>query len=158
MRAHMSDGHLYSGDKVRKFQAKKYFLIDQPDTGEQVFLNLYDAENFCQKHGYNPDECILSGDPEIYQRAVNLARVKANVLKEQSDILNDLWEKSKEEIDRLVNVRDQHEKTNKRNFERELDQENVIKAISKSSGIYEAYKNVRDRYWYFEQIVMYAKP
>lgn len=28
MRAHLSDGHLYSGDKVRKLQAKHYFLID----------------------------------------------------------------------------------------------------------------------------------
>lgn len=156
MRAHMSDGHLYSGDRVRKFQSKRYFLIDQPDTGEQVFLNLYDAENFCQKHGYNPGECIKSGDPEIYQRAISLAMTKANVLGEQADILKALWEKSREEVDRLAKVRDQHEKSDKRNFDRDLDQDNVIKAISKSSGIYEAYKNVNDRYWYYEQIVLFA--
>ncbi len=28
MRAHWSDGHLYSGDRVRKLQANHYFLID----------------------------------------------------------------------------------------------------------------------------------
>lgn len=36
MRAHLSDGHLYSGDKVRKLQAKHYFLIDT-GAGEKVF-------------------------------------------------------------------------------------------------------------------------
>lgn len=46
MRAHLSDGHLYSGDKVRKLQAKHYFLIDT-GAGEKVFLNLYDAECYC---------------------------------------------------------------------------------------------------------------
>lgn len=36
MRAHWSDGHLYSGDKVRKLQAKHYFLIDT-GAGERFF-------------------------------------------------------------------------------------------------------------------------
>ena len=43
MRAHWSDGHLYSGDRLRKLQAKHYFLIDT-GAGEKVFLNLYDAD------------------------------------------------------------------------------------------------------------------
>lgn len=39
MRAHWSDGHLYSGDRLRKLQAKHYFLIDT-GAGEKVFLNI----------------------------------------------------------------------------------------------------------------------
>ena len=79
MRAHLSDGHLYSGDKVRKLQAKHYFLIDT-GAGEKVFLNLYDAECYCMDHQLNPDEVIKSGDPETWLRAVKLAQVKAITL------------------------------------------------------------------------------
>lgn len=43
MKAHWSDGHLYSGDKLRKLQYKHYFLIET-GAGEKIFLNLYDAE------------------------------------------------------------------------------------------------------------------
>lgn len=76
MRAHWSDGHLYSGDKIRKLQAKHYFLIDT-GAGEKVFLYLYDAECYCMDHQLNPDEVIKSGDPETWLRAVKLAQVKA---------------------------------------------------------------------------------
>lgn len=76
MRAHWSDGHLYSGDRLRKLQAKHYFLIDT-GAGEKVFLNLYDAERYCMDHKLNPDEVIKSGDPETWLRAVKLAQVKA---------------------------------------------------------------------------------
>lgn len=61
------------------------------------------------------------------------------------------------EIDRLVAIRDRHEGTQKRNFDREFDAEQVIKAISKRSGLYEAYKDTNDRYFYYQQIVLMAK-
>lgn len=53
MRAHWSDGHLYSGDKVRKLQAKHYFLIDT-GAGEKVFLHLYMSVN----GRFNNTDCL----------------------------------------------------------------------------------------------------
>ena len=119
MRAHLSDGHLYSGDKVRKLQAKHYFLIDT-GAGEKVFLNLYDAECYCMDHQLNPDEVIKSGDPETWLRAVKLAQVKAITLKEQGERLKKLMDEADREIDRLVIIRDKHEETQLRNFDREM--------------------------------------
>lgn len=156
MRAHLSDGHLYSGDKVRKLQAKHYFLIDT-GAGEKVFLNLYDAECYCMDHQLNPDEVIKSGDPETWLRAVKLAQVKAITLKEQGERLKKLMDEADREIDRLVAVRDRHEETQKRNFDREFDVEQVRSAVAKRSGIYEAYKDTNDRYFYYQQIVMLAR-
>ena len=65
MRSHWSDGHLYSGDRVRKLQNKHYFLIDT-GAGEKVFLHLYDAECYCMDHTLDPDEVVKSGDPETW--------------------------------------------------------------------------------------------
>lgn len=156
MKAHWSDGHLYSGDKVRKLQAKHYFLIDT-GAGEKVFLNLYDAECYCMDHKLNPDEVIKSGDPETWLRAVKLAQVKAITLKEQGERLKKLMDEADREIDRLVAVRDRHEETQKRNFDREFDAEQVRNAVAKRSGIYEAYKDTNDRYFYYQRIVMLAR-
>lgn len=61
MRAHWSDGHLYSGDRVRKLQANHYFLIDT-GAGEKVFLHLHDAECYCMEHKLDPEDrylCLL---------------------------------------------------------------------------------------------------
>ena len=156
MKAHWSDGHLYSGDKVRKLQAKHYFLIDT-GAGEKVFLNLYDAECYCMDHKLNPDEVIKSGDPETWLRAVKLAQVKAITLKEKGERLKKLMDEADREIDRLVAVRDRHEETQKRNFDREFDAEQVRNAVAKRSGIYEAYKDTNDRYFYYQRIVMLAR-
>ena len=153
----MSDGHLYAGDKVRKWQSKKYFLVSENVLNEQVFLNLYDAECYCQKYGYNPDVCIKSGDPEVWRHCREIAMLKARVLKEQAEILHGMLQEQYKETERLAELRDRHEAMNKRNFEREMDQENVIKSISKGSGLYAAYKNVRERAWYYEQIAIYAR-
>lgn len=80
MKAHWSDGHLYSGDKLRKLQYKHYFLIET-GAGEKIFLNLYDAERYCMEHRLDPDEVIKSGDPEIWLRVIKLAQTNAFVLK-----------------------------------------------------------------------------
>lgn len=156
MRSHWSDGHLYSGDRLRKLQAKKYFLIDT-GAGEQVFLSLYDAECYCMEHKLDPDEVVKSGDPETWLRALNLAKTKAAILKEQAERINKLMEKADQELDRLVAIRDKHENTQKRNFDREFDAEQVIKAISKRSGLYEAYRDTSERAFYYEQILMMAR-
>lgn len=156
MRAHWSDGHLYSGDKIRKLQAKHYFLIDT-GAGEKVFLYLYDAERYCMDHKLNPDEVIKSGDPETWLRAVKLAQVKAITLKEQGERLKKLMDEADREIDRLVIIRDKHEETQLRNFDREFDIEQVRNAVSKRSGLYAAYKDTMDRHFYFNQIVLLAR-
>ena len=103
MRAHLSDGHLYSGDKVRKLQAKHYFLIDT-GAGEKVFLNLYDAECYCMDHQLNPDEVIKSGDPETWLRAVKLAQVKAITLKEQGERLKKLMDEAEVAADGYLSL------------------------------------------------------
>lgn len=158
LRSHWSDGHLYSGERLRKLcGSKKYFLIEENVIDPQVFLSLYDAECYCMEHGYNPDEVIKSADPEVWERCMNIAREKSRTLKEQADRLNKLLEAQRKELEKLVEIRDRAEKENKRNFEREINQENVIKAIAKSEGLYEAYKDTHDRYWYYEQIVLFAK-
>lgn len=156
MKAHWSDGHLYSGDKLRKLQYKHYFLIEM-GAGEKIFLNLYDAECYCMEHNLDPDEVIKSGDPEIWFRVIKLAQTNAFVLKEQAERLHKLMDEADREIDRLVVIRDRHEETQKRNFDREFDAEQVIKAISKRSGLYEAYKDTNNRYFYYQQIVLMAK-
>ena len=69
----------------------------------------------------------------------------------------DLSYAADQEIDRLVAVRDRHEETQKRNFDREFDAEQVRNAVAKRSGIYEAYKDTNDRYFYYQQIVMLAR-
>ena len=76
MRAHWSDGHLYSGDRVRKLQANHYFLIDT-GAGEKVFLHLHDAECYCMEHKLDPDEVVKSGDPETWLRAIKLAQTNS---------------------------------------------------------------------------------
>ena len=156
MKAHWSDGHLYSGDKLRKLQYKHYFLIEM-GAGEKIFLNLYDAECYCMEHNLDPDEVIKSGDPEIWLRVIKLAQTNAFVLKEQAERLHKLMDEADRKIDRLVVIRDRHEETQLRNFDREFDAEQVIKAISKRSGLYEAYKDTNDRYFYYQQIVLMAK-
>lgn len=156
MRSHWSDGHLYSGDRLRKLHTKKYFLIDT-GAGEQVFLSLYDAECYCMEHKLDPDEVVKSGDPETWLRAINLAKTKAAILKEQAERINKLMEKADQELDRLVAIRDKHESTQKRNYDREFDAEQVIKAVSKRSGLYEAYRDTSERAFYYEQIVMMAR-
>lgn len=156
MKSHWSDGHLYSGDRLRKLQYKNYFLIDTV-VGEQVFLSLHDAECYCMEHKLDPDEVVKSGDPETWLRAINLAKVKAVILREQSERIHKLMEKADQEIDRLVAIRDKHEETQKRNFDREFDAEQVTKALSKRSGLYEAYKDTSDRVFYYEQILVMAR-
>lgn len=156
LRAHMSDGHLYAGSKVRQWQYKKYFLVSENLLDEQVFLNLYDAENYCQKHGYNPDESIKSGDREVWIRCREIAGRKSQILKEQADILYKMVQKNYVETQRLAEIRNKHEAENKRNFDREWDQEKVSESVAKGSGMYEAYKAVWNRYWYYEQILLFA--
>lgn len=75
MRSHWSDGHLYSGDRVRKLQNKHYFLID---TGaeEKVFLHLHDAECYCMEHKLDPDEVVKSGDPETWLTSSYFSKYK----------------------------------------------------------------------------------
>lgn len=149
MRAHWSDGHLYSGDRVRKLQANHYFLIDT-GAGEKVFLHLHDAECYCMEHKLDPDEVVKSGDPETWLRAIKLAQTNSFILKEQAERLHKLMDAADQEIDRLVAVRDRHEETQKRNFDREFDAEQVRNAVAKRSGIYEAYKDTNDRYFYYQ--------
>lgn len=155
VRAHFSDGHLYAGAKVRQFQNKHYFLVSSAD--RPVFLKIFDAEKYCQEHGYDPDEYIKSGDPEIWRECINTAIIKSRALKEQADILNKLLQATYKETERLAEIRDRNEAGNRRNFDRALDRENVMKSVAKGEGLYQAYKNVRERYWYYEQIVMFAK-
>ena len=156
MRAHWSDGHLYSGDRVRKLQDNHYFLIDT-GAGEKVFLHLHDAECYCMEHKLDPDEVIKSGDPETWLRAIKLAQTNSFILKEQSERLHKLMDAVDQEIDRLVAVRDRHEETQKRNFDREFDAEQVRNAVAKRSGLYAAYKDTMDRHFYFNQIVLLAR-
>lgn len=61
------------------------------------------------------------------------------------------------EIDRLVIIRDKHEETQLRNFDREFDIEQVRNAVAKRSGLYAAYKDTMDRHFYFNQIVLLAR-
>ena len=157
MRSHWSDGHLYSGDRVRKLQNKHYFLIDTGAGGKKVFLHLYDAECYCMDQTLDPDEVVKSGDPETWLRAIKLAQTNSFILKEQAERLHKLMDAADQEIDRLVAVRDRHEETQKRNFDREFDVEQVRNAVAKRSGIYEAYKDTNDRYFYYQQIVMLAR-
>lgn len=157
MRAHMSDGHLYAGSKIAKYQYNRYFLVSENILDEQVFFKLHDAENYCQKMGYNPDECIKTADPEVWRRCIEIARIKSAALEEQATILYEMVQACYKETERLAKLRDAHEATNKRNFDRELDQKNVVKSISKGSGLYEAYKKVKDRAWYYKQILLFAK-
>lgn len=69
----------------------------------------------------DPDEVIKSGDPETWLRAIKLAQTNSFILKEQSERLHKLMDAVDQEIDRLVAVRDRHEETQKRNFDREFD-------------------------------------
>ena len=108
-------------------------------------------------HKLNPDEVIKSGDPETWLRAVKLAQVKAITLKEQGERLKKLMDESDREIDRLVIIRDKHEETQLRNFDREFDIEQVRNAVAKRSGLYAAYKDTMDRHFYFNQIVLLAR-
>lgn len=156
MRAHMSDGHLYSGSKVMKWQYKGYFLVDV--ASPQVFRKLHEAENYCQRNELNPDEFIKSGDLETLQRVHEIARWKYASLNEEAERLHQMLEKARAETDRLVAVRDQHEKENKRNFDRELDQEYVVKSISKAEGIYEAWKDVHERAFDYQMLLYIKKP
>ena len=158
MKAHMSDGHLYAGDKVRKWQYKGYFLVIGDLLDEEVFSKLSDAENYCQRKGYDPDECIKSGDPEVLSRVQEIAGWKAKILEEQADILHSMLQKRYEETERLARVRDKNEAEYKRNLYREMDQENVIKSINIGSGLYEAYKNVSDRAFYYKMLLYVKKP
>ena len=109
------------------------------------------------EHKLDPDEAVKSGDPETWLRAIKLAQTNSFILKEQAERLHKLMDEADQEIDRLVAVRDRHEETQKRNFDKEFDAEQVRNAVAKRSGIYEAYKDTNDRYFYYQQIVMLAR-
>jgi hypothetical protein len=162
LRAHWSEGHLYAGDKITRLQYKGYFLVVGSLLDVEVFGRLSDAESYCQEKGYNPDECIKTGDPEVLRQAKEIAGWKVRVLEEQAEILHEMLHKQYAETDRLAKLRDEHERVakcnHKRNWDREIDQENVIKSIATGGGLYEAWKSVFDRCMYYRQILNVQRP
>lgn len=114
--------------------------IPYAKVGRRVFINLFNAETFCSKHGLDMDSAIEYGEnTELKRKVEEIAKYQKPILREVIERLENRCAVLHEEIKRLSDSLENYHPLDRGFLEDQLN-----KAISKNDGTHEAREIVWD--------------
>ncbi|SCJ70148.1 Uncharacterised protein [uncultured Flavonifractor sp.] len=114
--------------------------IPYAKVGRRVFINLFNAETFCSKHGLDMDSAIEYGEnTELKRKVEEIAKYQKPILREVIERLENRCAVLHEEIKRLSDSLE-----NCHPLDRGFLEDQLNKAISKNDGTHEAKEIVWD--------------
>lgn len=114
--------------------------IPYAKVGRRVFINLFNAETFCSKHGLDKDSAIEYGEnTELKRKVEEIAKYQKPILREVIERLENRCAVLHEEIKRLSDSLE-----NCHPLDRGFLEDQLNKAISKNDGTHEAREIVWD--------------
>ena len=114
--------------------------IPYAKVGRRVFINLFNAETFCSKHGLDVNSAIEYGEnPELKRKVEEIAKYQKPILREVIERLENRCAVLHEEIKRLSDSLE-----NCHPLDRGFLEDQLNKAISKNDGTHEAREIVWD--------------
>lgn len=114
--------------------------IPYAKVGRRVFINLFNAETFCSKHGLDMDSAIEYGEnTELKRKVEEIAKYQKPILREVIERLENRRAVLHEEIKRLSDSLE-----NCHPLDRGFLEDQLNKAISKNDGTHEAREIVWD--------------
>ena len=114
--------------------------IPYAKVGRRVFINLFNAETFCSKHGLDMDSAIEYGEnTELKRKVEEIAKYQKPILREVIERLENRCAVLLEEIKRLSDSLE-----NCHPLDRGFLEDQLNKAISKNDGTHEAREIVWD--------------
>ena len=114
--------------------------IPYAKVGRRVFINLFNAETFCSKHGLDMDSAIEYGEnTELKRKVEEIAKYQKPILREVIERLENRCAVLHEEIKRLSDSLE-----NCHPLDRGFLEDHLNKAISKNDGTHEAREIVWD--------------
>ena len=114
--------------------------IPYAKVGRRVFINLFNAETFCSKHGLDMDSAIEYGEnTELKRKVEEIAKYQKPILREVIERLENRCAVLHEEIKRLSDSLE-----NCHPLDRGFLEDQLNKAISKIDGTHEAREIVWD--------------
>lgn len=114
--------------------------IPYAKVGRRVFINLFNAETFCSKHGLDMDSAIEYGkNTELKRKVEEIAKYQKPILREVIERLENRCAVLHEEIKRLSDSLE-----NCHPLDRGFLEDQLNKAISKNDGTHEAREIVWD--------------
>lgn len=114
--------------------------IPYAKVGRRVFINLFNAETFCSKHGPDMDSAIEYGEnTELKRKVEEIAKYQKPILREVIERLENRCAVLHEEIKRLSDSLE-----NCHPLDRGFLEDQLNKAISKNDGTHEAREIVWD--------------
>lgn len=114
--------------------------IPYAKVGRRVFINLFNAETFCSKHGLDMDSAIEYGEnTELKRKVEEIAKYQKPILQEVIERLENRCAVLHEEIKRLSDSLE-----NCHPLDRGFLEDQLNKAISKNDGTHEAREIVWD--------------
>lgn len=114
--------------------------IPYAKVGWRVFINLFNAETFCSKHGLDMDSAIEYGEnTELKRKVEEIAKYQKPILREVIERLENRCAVLHEEIKRLSDSLE-----NCHPLDRGFLEDQLNKAISKNDGTHEAREIVWD--------------
>lgn len=114
--------------------------IPYAKVGRRVFINLFNAETFCSKHGLDMDSAIEYGEnTELKRKVEEIAKYQKPILREVIERLENRCTVLHEEIKRLSDSLE-----NCHPLDRGFLEDQLNKAISKNDGTHEAREIVWD--------------
>lgn len=114
--------------------------IPYAKVGRRVFINLFNAETFCSKHGLDMDSAIEYGEnTELKRKVEEIAKYQKPILREVIERLENRCAVLHEEIKRLSDSLE-----NCHPLDRGFLEDQLNKAIFKNDGTHEAREIVWD--------------
>lgn len=114
--------------------------IPYAKVGRRVFINLFNAETFCSKHGLDMDSAIEYGEnTELKRKVEEIAKYQKPILREVIERLENRCAVLHEEIKRLSDSLE-----NCHPLDRGFLEDQLNKVISKNDGTHEAREIVWD--------------
>lgn len=114
--------------------------IPYAKVGRRVFINSFNAETFCSKHGLDMDSAIEYGEnTELKRKVEEIAKYQKPILREVIERLENRCAVLHEEIKRLSDSLE-----NCHPLDRGFLEDQLNKAISKNDGTHEAREIVWD--------------
>ena len=114
--------------------------IPYAKVGRRVFINLFNAETFCSKHGLDMDSAIEYGEnTELKRKVEEIAKYQKPILREVIERLENRCAVLHEEIKRLSDSLE-----NCHPLDRGFLEDQLNKAISQNDGTHEAREIVWD--------------
>ena len=114
--------------------------IPYAKVGRRVFINLFNAETFCSKHGLDMDSAIEYGEnTELKRKVEEIAKYQKPIFREVIERLENRCAVLHEEIKRLSDSLE-----NCHPLDRGFLEDQLNKAISKNDGTHEAREIVWD--------------